>query len=59
MITVKAIFADGDSIITRMNATEQEARAYYVGRVFNLGSVRDNMQKCVGMEVLEGETNHD
>jgi len=54
MITVKAIFADGDSIVTRMNATEQEARAYYVGRIFNLGSVRDNMQKCVAVEVLEG-----
>ena len=53
MITVKAIFADGDSIITRMNATEAEARAYYVGRVFNLGSVRDNLQKCVDLEVLE------
>jgi len=37
-----------------MNATEQEARAYYVGRIFNLGSVRDNMQKCVAVEVLEG-----
>ena len=53
MITVKAIFADGDIIVTRINATEAEARAYYVGKVFNLGSVRNNMQKCVGLEVLE------
>lgn len=53
MITVKAIFADGDSIITRINATEQEARAYYVGKTFNMGSVCDKMQKCIGLEVLE------
>jgi hypothetical protein len=53
MITVKAIFADGDSITTRINATEQEARAYYVGKKFNTGSVSDNMQTCVDLEVLE------
>lgn len=55
MITVKAIFAGGDSVITRVNATESEARAYYVGKIFNMGSVGDNMQKCVGLEVLEAE----
>lgn len=56
MIAVKVIFADGDSIITRINATEAEARAYYVGNMFNLGSVRDNMQKCITLEVMEGDT---
>lgn len=53
MITVKVTFADGDSIISRMNATEQEARNYYVGKKFNIGSVTDNMQTCVNLEVLE------
>lgn len=53
MITVKATFADGNSIISRMNATEQEARAYYLGNKFNIGSVTDNMQTCVDLEVLE------
>ena len=53
MITVKAIFADGDSIITRINATEQEARTYYVGKKFNTGSVNDNLQTCVDLDVLE------
>lgn len=53
MITVKVIFSDGDNIITRINATEQEARTYYVGKVFNTGAVNDNMQTCVGLEVLE------
>lgn len=55
MITVKAIFEDGDNIVTRMNATEAEARAYYVGKIFNMGSVGDNIQKCIGLEVLEAE----
>jgi hypothetical protein len=53
MLLIKVNFADSDSLITRINATEDEARAYYVGKLFNLGSVDDNMQRCTGIEVLE------
>ena len=53
MLTVKVNFADGDEIITRINATFAEAEAYYVGKIFNTGSVRDNLQKCISIEYLE------
>jgi ribosomal protein L21E len=52
MLTVKVNFADGDYIITRINATEQEARDYYEGNIFNIGSVNDNMQRCTNIEIL-------
>lgn len=54
MLTVKINYADGDSTIARINATPEEARAYYVGKLFNLGTVVDNMQRCTGIEILEG-----
>lgn len=55
MITVKVNYSDGDSTITRINATPDEARAYYVGKVFNVGlGPNDNMQRCTGIEILEG-----
>ena len=46
----KVIFENGDYLYTRMNATLQETKAYYLGKLFNLGSVGDNMQKCVSVE---------
>jgi len=53
MLTVKVSFADGDTITTRINGTEQEIRDWYaVGSVFNLGSVDDNMQRVTGIEFL-------
>jgi ribosomal protein L21E len=50
--TVKAIFESGDEIISTINATEQEAREYYEGQIFNIGNVYDNMQRCVKVEIL-------
>ena len=52
MITVKATFSDGDTIISSMNATEEEAKQYYLDKVFNLGSVRDHLVTCVSVEIL-------
>ena len=54
MIKVKINYENGDSVITRINATPAEARAYYVGKAFNIGSTADNMQRCTGIEILEG-----
>ena len=54
MLTVKVNFADGDYFCTNINATEEEAKNYYVGKVFNIGSVNDNLQECINIEVLEG-----
>jgi hypothetical protein len=54
MITVKCTYADGDTITTRFNGTPADARAYFVGQTFNIGSVDDNMQKCVSI-AIEGD----
>lgn len=46
MITVKVVFDTGDHFYSRLNCTFEEARSYYLGNVFNLGTVYDNMQTC-------------
>ena len=56
MIVVKVTFADGDSLVTRINATLEEARRYYVGQRFNLaprGSSEDRMVEAVSVEQVE------
>lgn len=52
MITIKCKYENGQSFTTRLNATIEEARDYYVGNVFNIGQVNDNMQKCVSVEEI-------
>lgn len=53
MITVTCTYADGDTVTTRINATFEEAEAYFLGQTFNLGPVEDNMQRCVAVELAE------
>lgn len=53
MIKIKCYFENGDIIISKINGTIQDAEKYYVGKVFNIGSVADNLQKCIKIEVLE------
>lgn len=53
MMTVKINYQNGDFEYTRINATPDEARAYYVGKVFNIGSVSDNLQRCTSIEIME------
>ena len=48
--TVKVVFANGDYFYTKMNGTEKEIENYYVGKYFNMGTVCDNMQKCIRVE---------
>ena len=51
MITVKCTYENGEVITTRINATFEEAKAYFLGREFNIGSgADDNMQKCIKIE---------
>lgn len=52
-MTVKVNYANGDRITTRFNGTIEEATAYYVGGIFNIGVVSDNLQKCNSIEVIE------
>jgi IMP cyclohydrolase len=53
MATVKVNYENGDYECTRINATLEEARAYYIGKTFNIGSVSDNLQKCTSVEIME------
>jgi hypothetical protein len=54
----KVILSNGDSFISEINGDEFTFVNYYLGKIFNLGSVGDNMQKCVRIvfdnyEILE------
>lgn len=50
MNTYKVTFSNGDYLYTQLNASIEEAKAYYLGNIFNLGTEADNLQKCVDME---------
>lgn len=52
MIYIEINYQNGDSISTKFNGTFQEAQFYYVGKVFNIGTVSDNLQKCVSIRLL-------
>ena len=43
MLYFKIGFENGDSFETGFNGTLDEARRYYLGRVFNLGTADDDM----------------
>jgi hypothetical protein len=51
-ITAKVHFSDGDSFVTGINLSYQDAVEYYLGKWFNLGCVEDRMVKCVKVEGL-------
>lgn len=54
MITVKVTFANGNYLITNINATPDEAREYYLGQEFNIGEGgEDNLQPAVNVEVRQ------
>jgi hypothetical protein len=54
MRTIKAIFDNGDYLETSINGTEQDIRAYYIGKRFNLGDgERDNVQVCIEIEFTD------
>ena len=56
MLTLKINYENGDSRHTRINATPEEARSYYIGKIFNIGIVSDNLQKCTSIEILEDDS---
>jgi len=53
MIKIKCFYENGDVVLTNFNGTIQDAEKYYVGNIFNIGCVADNLQKCIKIEVLE------
>ena len=58
MKTVKVTFADGNTILTNINGTEEEIRQYYLNNVFQFGDTpdcpKDNLQKAVSVEFIGG-----
>lgn len=48
----KITLSDGDYFFTRFNGTHEEAERYYLGHVFNTGTERDHLVKCVSVELL-------
>lgn len=52
MITVKCTYSNGQTITTSMNGSLETANSYFVGQWFNLGSIEDNMQQCVKVELV-------
>lgn len=52
-MTIKVNYSNGDSITTRFSGTVQEAIDYYVGKVFNIGVVSDDLQKCNSIEIIK------
>jgi ribosomal protein L21E len=53
MITVKCTYENGDQITTRINTTFEEAKRYFLGKTFNIGTIEDNLQKCVKVEMVK------
>ena len=53
MITVKVTLDDGDWFTTRINATKEEALAYYeVGLILRMVFEGDDLRMIAGVEVL-------
>lgn len=56
MKTVKVTYANGDSITTGINGSDDEIRQYFaIGRRFNIGSDDDNMQAVTALDFLSGD----
>jgi hypothetical protein len=50
---IKCFYANGDTILTRFIGSRKQAREYFIGRVFNIGVVEDNLQTCVNIVILK------
>jgi hypothetical protein len=49
---IKVVLENGDSFYTKVNGTKADIEKYYVGTIFNVGTINDDMQRCVGVEFL-------
>ena len=56
MINVECFYTNGDSITTKFNGTFHEAYNYFVGKIFNIGTTKDNIQECINIK-YKGECN--
>lgn len=55
MKTVKVTFENGDTAITKINGTEEEIKAYFIGKIFNVGIFDDCLTRAVAVEFITGE----
>lgn len=53
MKNIKVTFKNGDYITTKINGTKEEIRSYYIGNVFNIGTMDDNLQVADTVEFLD------
>mgnify|MGYP001613328733 FL=1 len=57
MRAIRADFADGNHLVTDINGTDEEIRAYYVGTAFNFGDTQehpaDRMVEAVAVTFLD------
>jgi len=57
MLSVKVTFADGNSFVTGINATLDEAKAYYIGQTFQFGDTEEHPEdlpvKAISVEEIE------
>jgi hypothetical protein len=57
MNSFRITFADGNTIVTGMNATFEEAESYYIGKYFNFGDTdacpEDRMVRAVAVEKIQ------
>lgn len=56
MLKIRIIYNDGTDDYTQINATQSVAEAYYVGKYFNVGTVYDDIKKCIRIEILKTST---
>ena len=52
MTTVKVYLENGDSFVTKINGTPEDARKYYDGATLNMGTETDDLQKVEKIEIL-------
>lgn len=52
---IKITYSNGDHTYTRINGSTEDIERYYLGKVFNLGAVGDNMQIALRVEFLDNE----
>ena len=58
MKTVEVIFSNGNTLITDINGSDEQIRAYYIGKVFNFGDTdtcpNDVLVKCIDIIISKG-----
>jgi len=52
MNTFKIIYSNGDHMTTGFNGTIEEAKAYYLNNIFNIGRVEDKIVKVISVKQL-------